>query len=356
MTWVVGINIAAPLLSALHNIDVNSAIRALRDDGRYLYVGSAQNGTSGESWFAVIDALDPAVMTVAGTYTGSVGSGNTVDIQQLRAVSNKSGNHVAVVGTGSSALTEGWIAIFTVATPSAPAIAGRITDVSPATDYNLSATDAVWISNHVYSVGTRIVSTDVSTPTAPVRTQTFNPVSPTSSMRGVVAAGTGYIGVSIDNAGTDNRFLMVDISNPAAMAVTGTYTFASLKIGVGMAKHPTSSLVYVAFRGDGGTGMGIAAVDISTPATPTLAWSTTVSASVYDVEVSADGTDLYAIATDRLLVFDLTTPSAPTLRYDEGLTALNAWSVTPTALALRSNAHLFVPQDINTVRSLATTF
>jgi hypothetical protein len=121
----------------------------------------------------------------------------------------------------------------------------------------------------------------------------------------VVLNSTGTLTLAVITMGTDG-ISVVDITNPAAPFVRGTYNTPGCASGVAL--NSTATLAYVA---DGSGDLQI--VNISNPSSPTLAGSLSMVGSQVDIAVA--GTTAYLVTqTGQLQVVDVSIPSAPVFK------------------------------------------
>ena len=140
-----------------------------------------------------------------------------------------------------------------------------------------------------------LVIVDIRNPAAPTLVGSYDAAGYAS---GVAVAGSyAYV------ATIDYGLVIVDIRNPAAPVLAGSYNTMGSAVGVAV----SGSYAYVA----NGAG-GILVIDIRNPAAPTLAGSYNTMGSARDVAVSGSYTYV-ADGADGLLVVDISNPAAPAL-------------------------------------------
>ena len=184
-----------------------------------------------------------------------------------------------------------------------------------------------------------LVIIDISNPAAPALAGSYNAAG--DAILNVVVSGSyAYV--------TDkgNGFVIIDISNPAAPVLAGSYDTAGDARGVAV----SGSYAYVADYTN-----GLVIIDISNPAAPALAGSSHSVGNAHDVTVS--GSYAYvADYTNGLVIIDISNPTAPVLagRYDAAEYALDVAVSGSYAYVANRYDGLFIV-DISNPAAPATT-
>jgi hypothetical protein len=185
-----------------------------------------------------------------------------------------------------------------------------------------------------------LVIVSVESPAAPtVLSETSSGL--TSDMGGI-AVGGNYAYVSFETA-TGTNFQVWDVSNPRSPSIAGS-TSISCPAGMFPFEGPTAygNLVYLPCWESEVTATGaIAIVDVSNPASPSVAGSVSVTASYQPISFAIWEQNLYVAATqggsttDYVLLYSIADPASPRL------------------LAMESVAHS--PQSVSALGPVALT-
>lgn len=259
-------------------------------DGSRVYVAA---GTAG---LRILDVSNPAAPVELGAYTIPDGAIGGVQADSTRAL----------LAAGTNGLH-----IVDVSQPATPRRLGVLT-----TSHAVRAADFAGDLAYVLD-GAELVVVDISSPANPQRLRSF-----ASDGNDVHLDGSSVVVAT--QAGLD----IVDVSNPAGLALVGSYDGASLPA---RAVTVAGTLAYLAL-GEG----GIEAIDLQDPANPSLIWRPAVSGVCYQVQPA--GTVLYLANGDQgLAILDASRPERPVLvsGFRGGVgPILLSWSLEPTVLHL----------------------
>ena len=259
-------------------------------DGARAYVAAGPDG------LRILDVSNPAAPVELGVYAIPDGTVGGVQADSTRAL----------VAAGTNGLH-----VIDVTQPASP----RRVGVLAATD-SIRAVD--FAGNLAYVLdGDELVVVDLSAPESPRRLRSFASDGNDVHLDGsfvVVATQTG-----LD---------VIDVSNPAGLALVGSYDGSSLPA---RAVTVAGSLAYLAL-GEG----GLEVVDLQDPANPALVWRPKVGGVCYQVQPA--GTVLYLANGDQgLAILDASRPERPVLvsGFRGGVgPILLSWSLETTPLHL----------------------
>ncbi len=258
--------------------------------GDYVYVGTAFF-----SGFTIVDASDPANLFVAGAYE----SGRVVDLEvqnDIAYVSDEAGffivdvsdpsnpvelsevddgirrRHIVVDGNLAYVVSgNGGFQIYDVSDPTSPSLLGF--DFLPIQDVAVDGEQLIVLGN-------QLIVYDVSDPTNPTQTASTSFTGTASNIiwHGTTAYATGSV------------FLHTfDLSDPGTPVWLGRTRL--LDAGTRMAI--SADRLYVAV-----TSGGVHVYDLTDPMAPTLLGFAHPGGSCIDLDLSADGDDLFTIAAD----------------------------------------------------------
>ena len=255
----------------------------------------ASSGNIGIGVTTPLDALD-----VSGNVRNILRTGQTFSV--AGSVNTSSSRSVFVSGKYAyvaSDLSPGGLQIVDVTNPQAPVIVGTYTQTT------VGPFDVYVAGRYAYLANTTAASftiVDVSNPSAPVAVGSSTRAG--SDFRSVFVSGR-YAYLVDTNL---NLLWIFDISNPTLPTVVATTTGA---IG-------TNSIYvqgkYAYTVGDGTpVGLNFNVIDISNPAVPTVATSVNSAVQSDGIFVSGRYAYITEYTNDRLLIYDIANPTAPSL-------------------------------------------
>jgi len=191
----------APVLKSSVSLVGTVAARGVFVSGNYAYVVRAASATAGANEFTVVNVTSPTAPTVVGGYNN--------DIQMNEVWVSGSYAYVA-----TSSVTQEMLVI-NVTTPASPTLAATYNPTAP----NGAASTVMGFGNTVLlGVGTTLDAVNITTPTAPARLGTFTAAGAVQDIDVDVTNQYAFLGT----ASTTGEFQVVNITNPAAMALTKT--------------------------------------------------------------------------------------------------------------------------------------
>jgi hypothetical protein len=272
-----------------------------------LYVIDASSPTAPRYLTNVYGGFDSWDMAMAGTVAVTTGNALGLRVVDLsapsapRAVGALAGTFEGVSMSGSYAYAMQIVAgnpahtdlvVLDLRTPSAPAIAGRVT-VAGGSDLTVSGTRAYVAAG---TAGLQIV--DVTTPTAP---RVLGTVNTPGNAHAVAVGSAGYAYVADETA-----VRAVDVSNPATPVLRGSVAITATAIAL------AGTRVYAV------DGLQLKILDVSSPAAPSLL-SATAGYGAQAVDATGTTVMLATPAVSHLdtsggvFVLDASSPTAPRL-------------------------------------------
>lgn len=195
----------APVLKSSVSLTGAVAARGVFVSGNYAYVVRAASVTAGANEFTVVNITSPTAPSVAGGYN------NDIQMNEVWV----SGNY-AYVATGSATQE---MLVINVTTPASPTLSATYNPTAP----NGAASTVIGFGNTVLlGVSTTLDAVNVTTPTAPVRLGTFTAAGAVQDIDVDITNQYAFLGT----ASTTGEFQVVNIANPAAMALAKTVDVA----------------------------------------------------------------------------------------------------------------------------------
>lgn len=222
----------------------------------------------------------------------------------------KLGDHLFVCATSDLRVT-----VLDVSDPDNPTIVTHLADATAlAAPYNIAIDPTNEVAYVVNGIP-RVAALDISNPAAPTVISSlvlpFDPAESGSGPNDIVLDGTM---VYIASA-AQNTVWVVDVTNPAAMTVSGSTTNAeeaTLNIPQGIVKVGD----YCYAMCIGGATDSVVTIDVSVPSTPTVVSALTdASLNCLGASLDAIGSRLYvaSFTNDSIRPVSLTTPATPAL-------------------------------------------
>jgi hypothetical protein len=280
---------------------------ALSNDGSKVYLDGGEAGS-----LLIIDISNPVTPTLLGSYTSPVDRPGAVTSITLSSDGSKA--YITRVGVYAG------LEIVDISSPASPTLLGSYFNQTLWTygvDISSDGSKAYVVDGKGFYI------LDVSNPAAPAllggyESNNFWPKSITLSSDGSKAYPVGTNGLHV-----------MDISNPAAPRLIGKYNTPGAASSAVLSSDGSKAYVmdnnsYTSHGQLLSEGIGLVVIDISNPAAPALQGS-------YDtgdgkvVALSSDGSKAYVAAGRSLKVVDITNPASP-IRY-------RSFDVSPDSLA-----------------------
>lgn len=307
------VNVSDPQLVPVAGVTPGVVNRGVIKDGDYVYVGSQASAT-----FSVVDVSDPLIPVIVGSITsptinniwGLAKQGNyvfagcsgssrfvvidvsnpaspTIAASITTGVNNATG--VVVDGSYAYVLMNTGLRVVDISTPTSPVIVGSV-DASPSGAGHHLVKDG----NYVYSTffTQTVFVFDVSTPTAPTQVGSLNPDA--TALTGIAKSGD-YLYVTLQSI---DRIRVIDVSTPSSPTSVGSIA-DSVYLDQVQGVYPVGSTLYAS--GDG----VFTALDVSTPTTPAIDWTTYGYLLAYSGRIG--------IRDDHLVIPSQTTPGTLTM-------------------------------------------
>lgn len=309
-------------------VDERYTVQRISREGNYMYVslGTEQTPAAGSAHFQVYDVSDPLNPVLTSRFNGESAHGNFV-------VHNNYG-YATTIDPGNKLL------VFDLSNPAKPVLK---TSLTPNPDTDLF--DVAVQGNYLYVVGrSGLHIYSISNPELPVRIAFLALGSSAYGNYGIyIKPGSS---TAIINNRTDGNLYSVDISNPAAPLLV-----SELPLGLyggsfsGQSKMVVSDEVMYLSCANSNTSPcvdflnpRILMMDISNPAAPSVIGSIPMGYVEYDsLHGNFPGMDVYMTTVDetlyvslghKIMTFDITNPSAPTLIESRTLSGhVNAFAV-----------------------------
>jgi hypothetical protein len=269
-------------------------------------IGSATNVMSGAGTHVAVEGSRVVILS-SGTssYLDIVDVSNPALPVRTASVSGVGGQGVTLVGgLAYVAAGTGGLTIYDVSTPT-PVGTGAVNDDFLVNALAVSSNVAVVSGQYIPTATVRLQVLNVANPAAPTVVGQLPTTVPMNT------SGTGYMGVALNSTGTravmalgTTGIYVVDLTNPAAPAVLGSYNTPGTAFAVAL--DSTGTVAYVA---DGSLGH-LQIVNLTNPALPSLAGSLPVPGTQVDLALS--GNLLYLVSnTGTFDIVDVTNPAAP---------------------------------------------
>lgn len=251
--------------------------------GKFAYVSG-----KGADNFVVVDISDPSTPVVIATV--AAGGGNLLNNPYgIKAV----GDRLYVSSEASNSLE-----IFDITDHANITRLGGITGLNGANEIAVQGNIVAVVSN----IGDNVKTIDVSDPTAPVVLDTYS--TDLNNVNALTIQGD-YIYTGAPGAGSGDLFLVLDISDPANITLSGSVALADPH-----GFYASGRYVYVA---NNFSSTLLKVVDVSDPTTPVVVGSAS-STEDAPMGITVAGNYAYITATngDSVVVFDISDPTAPT--------------------------------------------
>jgi prepilin-type N-terminal cleavage/methylation domain-containing protein len=228
---------------------------------------------------------------INATASGTLNTTGTNDSYKIATA----GNYAYVI---TSAGTPNFLVV-NIATPSAPTLVGSLTIATNPTNIFISGNYA-----YVASSGdsTELQVVNVSNPASPVLTSSYNAAGTADGLGVYVSGNVAYLSRAA-NSGS-GEFLVINVATPASPTLSGSY-------GNNVAMNDVVVKGTSAFIGTS-TGL-ILVVNVATPTAPALLKSYTPTTTGAVTALAYFNNTLLVGQATTLGLFDITTPSLPTL-------------------------------------------
>jgi prepilin-type N-terminal cleavage/methylation domain-containing protein len=274
-------NPAAPALSG--SIDVGGDINKIAVSGNFAYLATSGNGSE----LVVIDVSNPASPTAAGTFNIDENTDGTSVYVSGTTVYLGTQNNTGAAGS----CDDDELYVLDAANPASITCSGSFDIGANANDIAVNGTTA-----YVATADTarELLVLDAATPSAITQAGAYNAAG-TAVARGVAyASNTAYL--ATDNGGGNPDFLVLNVTTPASITLTG-----SLDLNSNNAKVSVSGTR--AFVATATVAHGLSVIDLTTPATPTVEGNFNSTSAA--TGVASDSTYAYVASTDNNLEFQV---------------------------------------------------
>ena len=304
--WACALLLALPLAAQAQNVGIgttsptqkldvngNLRVRSLNGtDSRLLQVDAAGNLSAAATAYSATADVSPAL---ASTVTG-------LD-NPLVAVS---GTLAVVLNRGT-----GTLSLYDVGNPAAPVLRGTATGITNGVEVAVSGSTAAVLCNDTHANGIGLTKLYALASGTPTLVNTLTPPAALSATNGGIAMTGSRLYAAYDHSGSSGYFYVYDVATPTAATLVGTGNtgyFTPQAVAAAGALAAVSSQFG-----------GVALLDVSNPAAPAVTGNTGFPAynGGYDVPVALTTTTLcqLSIPNNTLTTYAVSAAGVPTLRH-----------------------------------------